>query len=120
MAVNRHRIIRNAMLSVMGALALTACESAMSPPPAPDPLPSWNDGPVKSAVREFVQAVSDPDGADYMPPPERVAVFDNDGTLWSEQPLYFQIQFALDRIRSLAADHPEWRDDPVFRASLCA
>lgn len=83
-----------------------------------DPLQSWNEGSSKSAIIAFVQAVTDKSGPDYVPPGERIAVFDNDGTLWSEQPVYFQLYFAMDRIKELAADHPEWKNQQPFKAVL--
>ena len=83
-----------------------------------DPLPSWNDGEVKRSILTFVESVTDHDGPDYVPPPARIAVFDNDGTLWSEQPLYIQLAFALDRVKALAPQHPEWRTTQPFQAVL--
>ena len=83
-----------------------------------DPLPSWNDGQNKHAIVEFVSAVSDPDNKNFVPSNERIAVFDNDGTLWAEQPLYFQLLFAIDRIKELAPDHPEWKHTQPFKAVL--
>lgn len=83
-----------------------------------DPLQSWNEGSSKSAIIAFVQAVIDKSGLDYVPPGERIAVFDNDGTLWSEQPAYFQLYFAMDRVKELAADHPEWKNQQPFKAVL--
>lgn len=71
-------------------------------------LPSWHEGPTKQAIVEFVAAVTDEDGPDYVPPADRIAVFDNDGTLWAEQPVYPQAFFALDEIARIAPDHPEW------------
>ncbi|MBT8064570.1 MAG: haloacid dehalogenase-like hydrolase, partial [Gammaproteobacteria bacterium] len=101
------------------ALLLTACASAPRPEvPAPQPLPAWNDGPSRQAILDFVDAVTDPDGPGYVAPSERVAVFDNDGTLWAEKPLYFQMMFVLDRIRAMADQHPEWREQEPFRAVL--
>jgi len=85
---------------------------------AADPLPSWNSGPSKHAIVTFVEAVTQPNGSDFVPSPERVAVFDNDGTLWSEQPVYFQLLFAMDRIRVLAPDHPEWKTQQPYQAVL--
>jgi hypothetical protein len=85
---------------------------------AQDPLPSWNDGPTKSAIIDFVGKVTAKDGLTYVPPDDRIAVFDNDGTLWCEQPAYFQALFALDRVRALAKDHPEWRDQEPFKSIL--
>ena len=83
-----------------------------------DPLPSWNDGPTKKAILEFVAAVTDKDGDDYVEPAERIATFDNDGTLWVEYPMYTQILFAFDRVRQLAPHHPEWKTTQPFKALL--
>lgn len=83
-----------------------------------DPLPSWNEGEAKSAIIRFVERVTDPTLPDFVPAAERIATFDNDGTLWSEQPLYFQGLFALDRIRAMAKDHPEWRDQEPFKSVI--
>ena len=84
----------------------------------PDPLPSWNDGAAKQAIVDFVARVIREGGPDYVKPAERIAAFDNDGTLWAEQPVYFQVQFALDRVRALAAQHPEWKDRQPFKAVI--
>jgi hypothetical protein len=73
--------------------------------PAADPLPSWNDGAVKQSIVAFVQAVTTEGGVKFVPPAERIAVFDNDGTLWAEHPMYFQLLFALDRVKALAPQH---------------
>jgi len=81
-------------------------------------LPSWQDAEARRAIVGFVQTVTDPTSSDYVPPAERVAVFDNDGTLWSEQPAYFQLLFALDRVRALAPQHPEWKTTQPFKAAL--
>ena len=75
-----------------------------------DPLPSWNDEASKRALIDFVQRVTREGGPDFVPPAERIAVFDNDGTLWCEQPLYFQFAFALDRVKALAPKYPEWKE----------
>jgi phosphoglycolate phosphatase-like HAD superfamily hydrolase len=83
-----------------------------------DLLPSWSQGTAKARVLDFVQAVTDASGKEYVPPPERIAVFDNDGTLWSEQPAYFQLLFALDRVRALASQHPQWQSQQPFKAAL--
>lgn len=85
---------------------------------AVDPLPSWNDTATKTKILEFVDAVTDPDGASYVEPEARIATFDNDGTLWNEKPAYGEIMFALDRVRSLAQVHPEWKTQEPFRAVL--
>jgi phosphoglycolate phosphatase-like HAD superfamily hydrolase len=81
-------------------------------------LPSWNDGPAKSAIVEFVTRVTKEGGPDFVPPAERVAVFDNDGTLWAEQPIYFQFAFALDQVKAMAPRHPEWKDTQPFKAAI--
>jgi hypothetical protein len=83
-----------------------------------DPLPSWKDGEAKQAIVRFVERITSATGKDYLPPAERIAVFDNDGTLWSEQPFYFQFFFALDRVKALAPQHPEWKDNLPFKAVL--
>jgi phosphoglycolate phosphatase-like HAD superfamily hydrolase len=85
---------------------------------ADDPLPSWNAGASKSAIVEFVEAVTAEGGPDYVPPDERIATFDNDGTLWVEQPYYTQLAFAFGRVRALAPEHPEWREQQPFKAVL--
>ncbi|MEP9352801.1 HAD family hydrolase [Xanthobacter sp. KR7-65] len=81
-------------------------------------LPSWNDGPAKTAIETFVKKVSDPASPDFVRPEERIAVFDNDGTLWVEQPMYTQLAFALERVKALAPQHPEWRQNPVLKAAI--
>lgn len=79
-----------------------------------DPLPSWNEGEAKRSILEFVQEITDKAGKNYVPPEERIATFDQDGTLWVEQPLYTQLFFALDRLKELAPQHPEWKDQKVL------
>lgn len=81
-------------------------------------LPSWNDGQAKDAIVRFVARVSDADGPDFVPQRERIAVFDNDGTLWSEKPFYFQLAFALDRVKAMAPQHPEWNKNSTLRAAI--
>src|SRR5215813_12373312 len=76
----------------------------------PDPLPSWNDGAAKSAILDFVARVTRDGSPDFVPVAERIATFDNDGTLWAEQPVYFQVAFAIDRVKALAPQHSEWKD----------
>ena len=79
-------------------------------------LPSWNEGETKARIVTFVQAVTDRKGKDYVAPGDRIAVFDNDGTLWSEQPMYFQFIFMLDQVKAAAPKHPEWKDNAAFQA----
>jgi phosphoglycolate phosphatase-like HAD superfamily hydrolase len=81
-------------------------------------LPSWNDGPSKKAIVGFVDRVTREGGPDFVPVPARIAVFDNDGTLWSEQPIYFQVAFAFDRVKALAPQHPDWKDRQPFKGVL--
>jgi phosphoserine phosphatase len=100
------RVVAGAVLS----LALAAVQA--------EPLPSWRDSESRTQIISFVDAVTDPGSPDFVPAPERIAVFDNDGTLWSEQPFYFQLAFALDRVRALAGDHPEWATMQPFKAAL--
>src|SRR6185503_537837 len=86
--------------------------------PAIDPLPSWNDGPAKDAILDFVRRVTMDDSSDFVPVHERVAVFDNDGTLWCEMPVPVQAYFAADRIKALLPEHPEWRITEPFKSQL--
>ncbi|MDA3963762.1 MAG: HAD family hydrolase [Planctomycetota bacterium] len=97
------------LVSVLSVAALAAVE---------DPLPSWNDGATKQAIVSFVNAAVSDGGPEFVPVAERIAVFDNDGTLWSEQPLYFQLQFALDQIVAQAPAHPEWETTEPFASVL--
>ena len=100
------RVLLAALLFVWGAAATA------------QPLPSWNEGPAKARILAFVQAVTDKSGKDFVPPAERIAVFDNDGTLWCEQPMYVQMAFVLDRVKELAPKHPEWKTQQPFKAVL--
>ena len=101
-------------------LVIAGCSQPVTPPTAvdADPLASWNDGENKAAIMKFVSRVTDPAGPDFVPEAERIAVFDNDGCLWSEQPLYFQLVFAIDRVKALASEHPEWATTQPFQAVL--
>ena len=101
------------LLFAIVALVVFGGTSAQS-----DPLPSWNDGATKARIVGFVEAVTSKGGKDYVPPAERIAVFDNDGTLWSEQPMYVQLAFALDRVDALAPEHSDWKRKQPFRAAL--
>jgi phosphoglycolate phosphatase-like HAD superfamily hydrolase len=85
---------------------------------AQDPLPSWNDGPTKQAIMTFVKETTSPSGPKFVPSAERIATFDNDGTLWAEQPMYVQLIFALDRVKTLAPQHPEWKTKEPFASLL--
>jgi phosphoglycolate phosphatase-like HAD superfamily hydrolase len=103
---------RNTLFFALAAFASAAWAQEAGP------LPSWNDGAAKARIVAFVQAVTDADGKDHVPAGDRIAVFDNDGTLWSEQPMYVQLAFALDRVKVLASEHPEWKDQQPFKAVL--
>ena len=100
---------------VLGVVVLLFTQAVLA---ADDPLRSWNDGATKQRIVKFVEAVTDPTGKDYVPPDERIAVFDNDGTLWGEKPAYFQLLFAIDRVKALAPQHPEWKTTQPFKAAL--
>ena len=97
---------------------LAACAPMPGALPAGDPLPSWNEGANKQRIVDFVKAVSTEGSKDFVPPPERIAVFDNDGTLWLEYPLYTQFVFVLDRIKAMAPQHPEWKDKEPYKSLL--
>jgi len=99
-------------------ILVLAVLAAAIPATAGDPLPSWNDGASKKAITDFVARVTQADGADFVPVADRIAVFDNDGTLWAEQPLYVQFIFALDRVKALAPSHPEWKEKEPFKSIL--
>jgi hypothetical protein len=105
--------MRNLLAKTLFALLLLANAAF-----AADPLPSWNDGPAKQSIINFVTKVTKAGSPDFVPAPERIATFDNDGTLWSEQPMYFQLLFALDRVKALAPQHPEWKDKEPFASLL--
>jgi phosphoglycolate phosphatase-like HAD superfamily hydrolase len=90
----------------------------LAPFAAADPLPSWNSGPAKQAILDFVANVTDPDSKEFVPVPERLAVFDNDGMLWPENPMPFQLSFALDELKRRLPDEPAWKDDPMVQAAL--
>jgi len=100
------------------AFWLVAAFPAAANAQAADPLPSWNEGAVKKSITDFVTRVTTLGGADFVPPVERIATFDNDGTLWCEQPVYFQVQFAFDRVKAMAPQHPEWKTRQPFKGLL--
>jgi|GEM_PF-249105 len=107
-------------------LLLVSCETATdtsaidspSTKTISDPLPSWNDGASKTAIIKFVKAATTEGSPGFIPVRDRVATFDNDGTLWSEKPAYFQLFFAIDKVNEMAADHPEWKDKEPFKSVL--
>ena len=98
----------------MFALLLIACIARAQA----DPLPSWNDGASKKAITDFVTRVTTQASSDFVPAAERIAVFDNDGCLWAEQPMYFQLAFAVDRVKEMAPQHPEWKTTEPFKSAL--
>ncbi len=102
------------MKSILVSLLLISPLAAL----AADPLLSWNEGSAKSAITAFVEKITKPDSPDFVPFAERIAVFDNDGTLWAEQPMYFQAFFIFDRIKALAPRHPEWKEKEPFASVL--
>lgn len=102
------------LLTLGSILLLTVTAAAQTT----DPLPSWNESPSRQAITQFVQDVTTKKGPKFVAPAERIAVFDNDGTLWPEQPMYFQLAFVLDRVKLLASSHPEWKDTQPFKAAL--
>ena len=106
---------RNAFALLLAMLVAVAGGRAFA---QEEPLPSWNDGPVKRAITAFVAKVTTQGGADFVPPAERIATFDNDGTLWCEQPMYFQLAFALDQVKAMAPKHPEWKSQQPFKGLL--
>ena len=99
-------------------VVLAICLASVTLARAQDPLPSWNDGPAKQSIINFVEKVTKPGSPDFVPVPERIAVFDNDGTLWCEQPVPVQLYFALDRVKALAPQHPEWKTNEPFASLL--
>lgn len=111
MKPRRIGIVVAVLLATLAVMATTAFA-------ANDPLPSWQNGATKTAIISFVEKVTTKDGPDYVPSLERIAVFDNDGTLWSEQPMYFQVFFILDRLKQMAPSHPEWQKSQAVQAAL--
>lgn len=105
-------------LSMIPLIATFLATTSVASTALSDQLPSWNDGPSKQAIVKFVTQTTRQGSPKYIDPAERIAVFDNDGTLWSEQPAYFQALFALDRIKALAPQHPQWKDKQPFKSVL--
>ncbi|HEY1910790.1 MAG TPA: HAD family hydrolase [Vicinamibacterales bacterium] len=112
------RILSTCRTFVTGLVALAMLPAMVVAQAPKNPLPSWNDGPSKQAIVKFVSAAVTRGEAGFIAPADRIAVFDNDGTLWSEQPMYFQLAFALDRVKTLAPQHPEWKTTQPFKAVL--
>ncbi len=105
---------RRAAMTAAFALMLAFGSAAF----AADPLPSWNDGAAKQSIVKFVEGVTREGSPDFVPVPERIVTFDNDGTLWAEQPIYFQVMFMADRVKALAPQHPEWTTKEPFASLL--
>lgn len=103
-------------ISAIFLIVLTGCASTAVT--KKDPLPSWSKGAAKTSIIKFVQTVTDKNSTNYVQPAERIATFDNDGTLWTEKPVYFQLLFAIDRVKQLAPQHPEWKTRQPFKAVL--
>jgi hypothetical protein len=118
------RISALSFLTVMMIILLIRCQQQGSPESfvntekLADPLPSWKAGTARETIISFVEETNDSSNQAFIPVKDRIVVFDNDGTLWSEQPYYFQLQFAFDRIKAMSPDHPEWKEDPVFSAVI--
>ncbi|WP_211355830.1 HAD family hydrolase [Colwellia echini] len=100
------------LIVILSAFAMTACVTTS------DPLPSWNDGQTKTNIITFVTKITDKNSVDFVPKEERIATFDNDGTLWSEQPYYFQLAFAFHQVKLMADKHPEWKTTEPFKSVL--
>jgi hypothetical protein len=114
-----HHFSRRLLLSTLAVMpALTGLLRANSAFAQADPLPSWNDGASKSSITDFVARVTTQGGPDFVPPDQRIATFDNDGTLWIEQPMYVQLAFILDRVKALAPQNPGWKTKQPFKAVL--
>jgi hypothetical protein len=107
------RVLAASVLTLVASFAFATRALAQT-----DPLPSWNEGPAKQAIVAFVRATTTQGSPRFVPPAERIATFDNDGTLWAEQPMYFQLLFALDRVKALAPQHPEWKTEEPFASLL--
>ena len=111
----RHLLTLAAAVAISLEPALPILKQALA---QTDPLSSWNAGPSKQAITDFIAPVTQPSGPDFVPPAQRIATFDNDGTLWVEHPIYVQLAFALDRVKAMAPMHPEWKDTQPFKAAL--
>jgi hypothetical protein len=114
--INRRTLVST--LAALPFLSGTLLSQSQAQPAAGDALPSWNEGASKQSIVDFVTAVTREGSPDFVPTLQRIATFDNDGTLWCEQPMYTQLNFALDRVRAMAPLHPEWKDKQPFKAVL--
>ena len=111
-------VSRRVLLSALATLPVLSISASAQTAASGDMLPSWNEGATKQTILNFVAAVTREGSADFVPPAERIATFDNDGTLWVEHPMYTQLAFGLDRVKALAALHPEWMNTQPFKAAL--
>src|SRR3954451_7460948 len=105
-------------VAVVPALSAALVSAEAGAQNSRDPLPSWNEGATKSSITSFVAGVTTDGSADFVPADQRIATFDNDGTLWVEQPMYAQLAFALSRVKALASLNPEWKEKQPFKAVL--
>jgi hypothetical protein len=112
--IHRRSVLTALLMSAAGAIAFSRSPALAQS----DPLPSWNDGKARQSILDFVNAVTREGAPNFVPAAERIATFDNDGTLWVEQPMYTQLAFALDRVKALAPMHPEWKQKQPFKAVL--
>ena len=103
---------------VLGLIISSCVQDPQDEKKAPDPLPSWNESKSKSSIIEFVTNVTNTESSNFIKIEDRIATFDNDGNLWSEQPAYFQLFFALDRMNELLPEHPEWKTEQPFKAAI--
>lgn len=122
-ALSRLALLASLLAALGGCASAPGTDTASAAQPAgttsaATALPSWRDGAARQTIVRFVEAVTRQGTPEYVPPAERIAVFDNDGTLWSEQPLYFQFFFLLDQVRAVAPQHPEWKNNPAFKALM--
>src|SRR6478672_626187 len=105
--------------AMFGAMLAATAGTVIRPAQAQsDPLASWHDGATKQSITDFVGRVTTQGGPDFVPADQRIATFDNDGTLWCEHPMYVQLAFALDRVKAMVPLHPEWKDKQPFKAVL--
>ena len=113
----RYLLLAALFVACIGCRAGALAQSIAPAAPLPDPLPSWNDGAVKKSITDFVDRVTMRGSPDFVPVDQRIATFDNDGTLWCEQPIYFQVAFAFDELRRLAPQHPEWKKQAAVQGA---
>ncbi|MFO1150702.1 MAG: HAD family hydrolase [Alsobacter sp.] len=117
-ALTRRNVVA-LLAAIPGVATILGANTGLAQQPDPHrPLPSWNDGATRDAIISFVEEVTSESSSNFVPPPHRIAAFDNDGTLWCEHPMYVQLAFALARTKELAPQHPEWQSDPLFKAVL--